>query len=119
ARSPATTGSPAHTRTKAARPASPGHTARAPPPPADTPPGSDPDPSDRPRPTPSTPSDPPAATPPTTAASTTTAHADNPRNLEPSPKCLKPTRRHRFSDSLSPKRSQSGSRRRGGSDRPV
>ena len=56
--------------------------------------------------TPSTPNDPQAATPPTTAASTTTDPAHTKRNLEPSRKCLKPARRHRYSDSLPRERSR-------------
>ena len=65
---------------------------------------SGPDRSHRPPPEPSTPDGPPAATPSTTAASTTTDPAHTKRNLEPSRKCLKPTRQHRYSDSLSRRR---------------
>jgi len=62
------------------------------------------------------PNDPQAATPPTTAASTTVGRAHTQRNLEPSRKCLKPGRQHRYSDSL-PRLQQS--RRPRGRDRQA
>ncbi len=78
--------------------------------PADTAQRSSRGPSDRQHRAPSRPDDPQAATRPTTAASTTTDHGQPQRILEPCQKCLKPTRQHRYSDSLATEDASAGGR---------